>query len=640
MKLLRRLASVFGCLGLLGALQFAQSSTPSRVDVGAVVSGSYGLSPADGSGELHGGGPDYKVRFDARGFRLTAAAPRGVERAPRLRFELESIRCGDVLVHSGAAPRTPYAVANVVTYEHAPGIRERYDVRRDAIEQTFVLDAPPQGSGDLVVRGRISTNCALPVAGETCTGLEFSVSEHAGIRYGGVTGVAADGTTAIGSLRFDGEHLELVLPEEFVDSAVYPLTLDPLIGPKIAVSANSDDETPDVAYDASHQKYLVVWTRQFDGSDSDVRGQLVHADGTPSGNLLAIETKGYDSARHARVANCNPSNRFLVVWTEYFPGSGMAEDVLGRAVNASNGGMSAVVPIATGPEAQAYPEIGGESSHADNEVLVVYQALFEPRIQVAQVTVSASSPPDPVTISTTTLSTNPADSRPRISKSGGAAGRFLVVWSRHWASSTHDDHDVVRALVDRNGNIISGVGFWNTPGRDERNPVVDGDGQRWILAYDRAVGSESDRDIATRTVHLSATTLYSGPENVLALGTDDDEQRPALGYTGSGYVLAWMDAEAFGAGFHGSDVYAAPLDPSTGELAGSLLGVSTSVSSDEGFPSIATQFGGGGSGDDALIVWESLPDDSYDGSIGAQRFETGGGLSDAGGERPAPSRTW
>ena len=105
------------------------------------LAGGAGLAVVDGA--LWGVGARYKVRFSPSGFELTpalgAAAPHNVP----LQWHLESVG------RDGARPLAQDDVVpsyDGLRVEYARGgVRERYDVRPDGIEQSFVLDALPPG---------------------------------------------------------------------------------------------------------------------------------------------------------------------------------------------------------------------------------------------------------------------------------------------------------------------------------------------------------------------------------------------------------------------------------------------------------------------------------------------------------------
>jgi len=102
--------------------------------------------------ELRGAGPGYQVRFDDRGFVFSTAGDatiRGVTESVGRRSDSRL----DVQV---VAAGSPIAAPQGVSYRRG-AVVERYDLRADGVELTYVFDKLPRGAGDLVVRLRVAT---------------------------------------------------------------------------------------------------------------------------------------------------------------------------------------------------------------------------------------------------------------------------------------------------------------------------------------------------------------------------------------------------------------------------------------------------------------------------------------------------
>src|SRR5262245_42498509 len=127
------------CLGLAlvalatpaaaGDQQLAGGQVPAKVHFD--VRQAFGVRTADGV--LWGGGPGFKVRFDAGGVEFTPALGRAAPRNVPLGLHAQSLRRGDTLLWSAASslPMPPSADGNLVSYALQPGLTERYEVRRD-----------------------------------------------------------------------------------------------------------------------------------------------------------------------------------------------------------------------------------------------------------------------------------------------------------------------------------------------------------------------------------------------------------------------------------------------------------------------------------------------------------------------------
>ena len=114
-------------------------------------------------------------------------------------------------------------------------VRERYDLGRHAVEQSWVIDKMPQGTGDL----RIESTIAGMTARKAQTGFEFVDGKgRACVSYGVATAVdAAQRRTQLSTEKTE-TGLAIVVPESVWKNASYPLVIDPLIGPTVIARRN------------------------------------------------------------------------------------------------------------------------------------------------------------------------------------------------------------------------------------------------------------------------------------------------------------------------------------------------------------------------------------------------------------------
>ncbi|MFG0319017.1 MAG: hypothetical protein ACF8XB_17225 [Planctomycetota bacterium JB042] len=495
---------------LLLASPSARPAGPAAV--AAAPTAGFGFAEVDG--RVVGGGPDWRADVGVEGFTFTPAFGRAASRTWPLTFALESARRADGRELVEDADALPTLAGGAVELRRAPGLVERYEARRDGAEQTFVLAARPAGAGDLVVRGRIATALDRPDAGDHPDGLRFRADGLGEVTIGGVTGVDAEGRRQPGGLRFDGARIEYTLPAAFLDRAAYPVVLDPLFGTAFTVASGYDETSPDVAYDASTGRFLVVWERVFASTDHDVRGQLVNADGTLDGGLLFLAADGNVNALAPRVANVNASNRFVVVWTD---STGFLNGVVkARTVLASTGALGATVPVGAASGLNMRPDVGGEYQEAYAQAMVVWQKVvpatgrFE--VLVARLVVGSTGalsvgPP-------LTLGSGYDDIDPAISGTGLAGGKYLAVWTRRDPSGGSKD-TIHGASFNRDLTLVSAL--FVLPGTSwQGSPSVDGDGATFLVAYEReAVKGSGDRDVVARSFHPNGFGVLQGsPEEI------------------------------------------------------------------------------------------------------------------------------
>jgi hypothetical protein len=545
-------------------------------------------------------GSSYRAAFTAEGFRFTPVLGDRASKTRSLSFRLEAIRRGDrVLLEAAGEGARPVREGLSVRYARGAGIVEAYEVRPEGVEQSFRFEALLPGEGDLVVRGRVETELP-PLPGEEGGALRFEEEGLGGVSYGGVTGIDAAGRRVPGRIRLDGSHLELSLPAEFVASAAYPLVLDPIIGTTITIATGGtfDHFDPDVAYDATNDVYLVVWERSLSGTDIDILGQRVSSSGALVGPVIPIDV-GLTVPANPTVANANATDMFLVAYETLYLGLPPHLNIVGKTVAAATGTVSGPADISYLPtndrnaDAGGDPRIGSPGSFED--VFVVWKE--EPNGIRGRVVHCPSSGPPTMPGGVQVFSTQTTDDYPSISKSCGQAGRWLVAWNRYGSG------DILARVVDASGALCTPETPISVGPAEDEYPAVAGDGNGFLVAWQR--GPDGGRDVLARTAAFSGScgasgSLSTGPELVVEGDPGDDEVSPTVDLAPSKYILVWADPE----GTATWDVYMKSLDPGTGAACEPATAVHTSPSF-EGSPEVATQFGAGSAGDQALVAFHS-----------------------------------
>ena len=573
----------------------------------------FGAAVVDG--EVVAGGPDWKARFPAGRAVFTPALGTRAERAMPLAFIFEAVERGpNTLAAPGGAAAT--LAGERVSFAHEGGVVERYDASVDGLSLSFLVPAHPGGAGDLVVRGRIETE--LPFAGRLADGgLSFELAGAGGVTIGGVTAVDALGATVPGELRLDGDRLELVVPGDFVDAATYPLVVDPEIGAFTAIDDGTyDDGDPDVAA-ASHvtTRYLVVWERRFAIGDVDIRGLRLDDDGANLGLLLFLEN-GDETSNSPAVGYSHLDQRFFVAWQET-PSIFSPFQIVGRGVDADDGALSAKLTVSPSPNQQLAPDVGGERTNADNDVLVVWSegALG---VRGRQVTLPGGG-----SVSTvgSTLQISPAsatNTSPAISKSAGDAGRFLITWQS-------GQGNVHCQLFTRNGVPIGGIFDLHAVAAEVHfNPACDGDGTDFLVAIESGEpGLWEPTDITVVSLSYTGAALASNGVAVIEGDPGDEESNPDVAFTGSQYLVSYLDVDA-----GTSNAYTEVVDPFTCLACEGDITLSAPGGEDTDVK-VAAHYSGGLDSDEALHVWESF---DGDGDVLGQLFESPDGSVDLGGD--------
>ena len=264
--------------------------------------------------------PQYDAVWTAGG--LAVAAKKG----PSWRWELASVRLGsdNLDVNRAAKPRV---ASNLEHVDYARGaVIERYVVRRDSVEQQFVLPGRLAAAGDLLIEGNIASSGSFAI---TERGWVWSDSRGV-ISLGKLTVFDANGTTLPSRMIVSADRVRFIVDGGALATAAYPVTLDPVIGTNDFRISNVGTDgmpstgsayAPAAAYDSNNNQYLVVW-QQYDGTENEIYGQFIDGStGAEAGSDFRISDMGPNGTPNANYNAANPaivynstSSEFLVVW--------------------------------------------------------------------------------------------------------------------------------------------------------------------------------------------------------------------------------------------------------------------------------------------------------------------------------------
>ncbi|MCA8950672.1 MAG: hypothetical protein KDE27_14315 [Planctomycetes bacterium] len=541
----------------------------------------------EGAG-IRTGGRAYRARFDVGGVEFTPALGAKAEHAMPLRFELESIRRGGALVLE-AGPATPLATGQTVDYHRGNGVTERYDVRGDGVEQSFVFDQLA-GRGDLVVRGRVATALQADATG-AADRIDFELDGIGGVRFDQIVGIDAGGRRAAGTMRWDGEHLDLVLPAAFVDTAALPLVLDPLLGTVNSIGNNSlDNREAEVAFSEADLEYLVAYSTTFAADDIEIRAARRDENNSSAGAIFAVTDGVGIVNRRPSVARVDAAGCFVIAW-ESSPSPLGPFDLVARTVDVA-GSLGTAATVVSNSNV-SYPDVAGRPGGSLVNTFVVYavpgSGLRSVRLQISAGTISATAP--------TSLVNDAAAAYPRVSN--GSANSYALAWQ----SEGNGLQTVRCARLDSAGMLNSTVLTISNSNEHRSRPDVDGDGTLFKLAYGSDVGGIRVRDLT-----FPGGTPTLGTNEWLAQGAG--LSRPRIGWIGPKFVAVWSEEIGFldyrveGREFMAQsgfvpcgDVFRLGAGPANGA---------------EYRPAIGTQRGGSTitSRESALLVWDSIAQQS------------------------------
>src|SRR6185437_3684383 len=188
-------------------------------------------------GERFTGGHDtYAVSAGTDDLRFVPArpkAPAGALEAAPLVVSVSALERGGARL-AGAAPLARVGKDATLSIDRGAAV-EHLENTDDGVEQSFHFAERPAGSGDLVVRLRVSGEA---YAGATESGLHFTdAASGLGVRYGAATWIDARGQRTAAPLAYEDGAITVTVPAAAVQDAAYPAVLDPVIGPEFAVDA-------------------------------------------------------------------------------------------------------------------------------------------------------------------------------------------------------------------------------------------------------------------------------------------------------------------------------------------------------------------------------------------------------------------
>lgn len=629
-----------GVLGWFVGSVVAQQPPASPAVAEAIV-GSFGVSVHDGV--PHAGGPRYSTRFLPSGpvyTPLLGQAARASEPGPvDLQFTFLEARVGGEVLAIGR-DEAPQVAGSVVTYARG-AVVETYEARADGVEQSFVLAERPAVAGDLVVRGRITT--ALPLVANGDDEVRFAAACGAGVSFGAVTGIDADGATVRGAMRCRGDELELTLPASFVQSASYPLVLDPLVGTAFLIGDDPlyADVRPAIAYDAGTSRFLVVWAVDVPASFPSpalcqIRGQFVNAGGGAIGNPLLLTTTAA-SFSSPKIAAVNASDRFLVAWSGENVVAGIAyAGIYGRSVAASNGAMSNVVALQApltllagidrrfglGGDARTGAQAGTRALLACRRFPPSSSPLNPPTsndILALRVYVPASGDPVPEAAATIASTSNLLDDV-TVSAHCGTAGRWGVVFGQSVTSMAGPMQRLYVQVVAASGALCdtpASVVNYGSTGDVDMPAVATRDGSEFVFAWHDAIASTVQVRRGVVGGACGSTSWVFDPI-VSPLTAVGPAQWPSLAFVREKYLLVYEQYQS------GWQVFARALDPATC----AVCGQEQRVDSGPGLFSnsvVASAFEGGDANSDlALVAWDHL------GRVRARNWELHGSLDVVG----------
>lgn len=498
-----------------------------------------------GDGALWVRGASYKARFDGGGATVIPFFGSNAPRNYPVELRPVSAEIGGRVLEVASASKA-MRDGERVHIDHGSFV-EQYDLALTSLEQRFVFESLPN-------RGRLVLE--LDATSEL-TGSDLGASlrfenELGYVEYGEAFAIDAAGRRVALESTLDTDSIRIVVPESFLADATLPLTIDPLVTFFTVSGATYSPFTgPDVAYDATSDRWCVCYTDAFSLVDEDAYATLVSSAGA------VISTVTIDSTltrwRDIHVANNRAWGRFMVV-AEVALSAGLTS-IRGRVVTAATAAVGAVVQVSPlDGAARTKPDVGGDA---------VPSGPFTYFCVVWQRAVSASDSniemqlfePDGVLFGGLGVldgSTN-QDTSPSISKSTECFDTLLaswtVVWERRLPSSMHS---ICGARINYDGSF-SGLSFVidaGSPGSsafDNLNPDVStmldlpsfGGVAKYLVVYERHTGF--DRDILGVVMQGTSVLTSRGLSADYPATLFNLQTAPTVDSDGSHFFVGWSE---------------------------------------------------------------------------------------------------
>lgn len=604
----------FGCV-----YATAQSTTDAVAQKAINASQVAGVYEHDGV--LLGVAKSYRTTFGERSVTFQPALGKDAPQAHTMRLATTAIHRGDqvVLRSKDAAPDREHTRTSV-TYSW-PGIAEHFAPRPDGLKHSYVFAQRPAGHGDLIVRLAVETTLQA-----NANGGQWRDGADLGINIGDVVGIDTFGKRCAGEKRLVDGQLELRLPEAFVENAHYPIELDPLISTATQALAGTDNDFPDVAYDAASDSYCVAWTQYQGGGQSNIVGSVWTASPLGYAYAFAINQPGEEDS--VRVTNIAGLGLFVLVWVNY----GTAGNTIsGLALEPTQGQGSSVFPI-DGPYDVYTPAVSGEATVLDDDCLVVW---MDSSLGLLGCSVALDQQLQPTVSPFVSIATSDV-SEPAISKQGGNIGMHLVTWtyrppgSPGWIRAQVVDHDMV----------LVGPAAWvqNAP-QNAGFSAVDGDGFKFLVTWEQQeIGNPSTTDVLGKILTIGSGGITSvGGVLDLSVRPNMFDYAPDVAMLGDKFGLAYMVADP--AALFDDDSYVRVLGPAGATIGDELLlDVTPGINYPyEHAPRLIGKRAGdpATTADDGLVVFaDQNTAATFDSDVGLQAIEAmglGGSIVDLGG---------
>src|SRR5688572_17350480 len=300
---------------LLAPTVLAQSPTNDAIAAPLPAAIPIHSAPDDPIGGAYGiwaAGNGFKASFHG-GFAFHPTHARGTGVA----LAVASCRVGAHELHEPSHAAAPRWTDWRCEYDHGAFV-EAYDVHAHGVEQTFVLAARPAATGDLVIELAVQSRLAPRAAADG--GVHFAGDDGAWhVAYGAAVAIDARGERRPMRTELDGTRIRLVCDAAWLERAVWPVTVDPLVQPNPSLTTAPRITGVDVCRDDDEtvRNLWIAITLENGSGDRDLIVRRFDA-GLANGVDVFVDVTAFWSTDGAQLAASGAGAKVGAVFTRDF----------------------------------------------------------------------------------------------------------------------------------------------------------------------------------------------------------------------------------------------------------------------------------------------------------------------------------
>lgn len=593
--------------------------------------------------------PAYRVEFTPDVITYYQKSNESGKKDNSLQFRLMSIEAADTNIPLNRSSLLT-SEENRVTYFRTPVIKEIYEVRKDGVEQSWIIESPlTDKTGDLIIKGDLLTH--LSSRANNKGGIDFLGNEGEYVTsYGKVIVIDSLGKRITLSPYLEDSRLTITVPEKWLSEAAYPVIVDPVLGADIRVDTlSTTDNYPDIAFDGTN--YLIVWhtgTPNSTGTGSTaIRGARVSYSGTLLDSTPLTIGNQVDAGCTTNCDDQFPSvtydalnSRYIVVWMQWDDVTApvTSSNIWRNTVTSAGVAGTAVKILDGGSRVFSYPKVVccdlndrfyvvyGRSSNNTADLTSFFGTTYD-RNTLASV--ANSNPTATVTSGGAGTVTPTAEPKGAANLTFLSASKYLLTWETFGADTNGDISANLLTITTAPGYTWgTQVSVAATAGTAERYPRAAYDGANAFIVYQR--GLTTAADVYGRFVTPGAASLTLGASVIVSNVAGSGQTYPSVAYTDGScsaaqidrYMIVWQDYRNNAAN---PDIYGSPMN--TAGTVETAVSISSNTSYVKERPVIAADSGSCG----YMTSWSDMRNGNADIYANRIGYPNTGNLSPSSG---------